>query len=152
MEAGHRCAIPTCRHPTTEIAHIQPWSEVQDHTFENLIALCPNCHTDYDQRRRFDRVSMRGYKAKLGLINSRYSPFEIRVLELFAESPQATEVHLNHSDRLHILYLLKDGLLTEAPSSGVVINGALAGKAIHNLTPAGREFVSKWLSPSGEIE
>jgi hypothetical protein len=27
VEAGHRCAIPTCRHPTTKIAHIVPESE-----------------------------------------------------------------------------------------------------------------------------
>ena len=45
VEAGHRCAIPTCRATTTEIAHIVPWAETQDHSFENLIALCPNCHT-----------------------------------------------------------------------------------------------------------
>ncbi len=40
VEAGHRCAIPTCRHPTTEIAHIVPESESHDDSFENLIALC----------------------------------------------------------------------------------------------------------------
>ena len=44
IEAGHRCAIPTCGHPTTEIAHILPWAKVKEHKFENLIALCPNCH------------------------------------------------------------------------------------------------------------
>jgi hypothetical protein len=39
VEAGHRCAIPTCRATTTEIAHIVPWAESQDSSFENLIAL-----------------------------------------------------------------------------------------------------------------
>ena len=29
VEAGHGCAIPTCRHPTTEIAHIVPESQRQ---------------------------------------------------------------------------------------------------------------------------
>ena len=64
MEAGHRCAIPTCRHPTTEIAHIEPWAKVQEHKFENLIALCPNCHTRYDNK-EIDRKSMVQYKASL---------------------------------------------------------------------------------------
>ena len=41
VEAGHRCAIPTCRHRTTEIAHIVPESQGHDDTFQNLIALCP---------------------------------------------------------------------------------------------------------------
>lgn len=48
-EAGYRCAIPTCRMTTTEIAHIEPWSKVKEHRFENLIALCPTCHTRYDK-------------------------------------------------------------------------------------------------------
>jgi hypothetical protein len=38
VEAGHRCAIPTCRATTTEVAHIVPWSETNDNSFENLIA------------------------------------------------------------------------------------------------------------------
>src|SRR5258708_24674003 len=40
VEAGHRCAIPTCRHPTTQIAHIVPESERHDDSFGNPIALC----------------------------------------------------------------------------------------------------------------
>ena len=52
VEAGHRCAIPSCRHPTTEIAHIVSESQSHDDSFENLIALCPNCHTRYDQKSR----------------------------------------------------------------------------------------------------
>ena len=39
FEAGHRCAIPTCRATTTEIAHITPWAKTRDNSFENLIAL-----------------------------------------------------------------------------------------------------------------
>ncbi len=46
VEAGHRCAIPTCRHRTTEIAHIVPESQSHDDTFQNLIALCPNCQNE----------------------------------------------------------------------------------------------------------
>ena len=49
MEAGHRCAIPTCRQTPVEIAHIVPWEQIQEHTFDNLIALCPTCHTRYDK-------------------------------------------------------------------------------------------------------
>ncbi len=66
VEAGHRCGIPTCRATTTEIAHIVPWAEVKCHEFANLIALCPNCHTRYDQKKEISRKEMRMYKAKLG--------------------------------------------------------------------------------------
>ena len=65
VEAGHRCAIPTCRATTTEIAHIVPWAKTQDNSFDNLIALCPNCHARYDQKKEIDRQSMRMYKRAL---------------------------------------------------------------------------------------
>jgi len=64
VEAGHRCAIHTCRSPDVDVHHIVPWERCQEHSYENLIALCPNCH-----RRatigEIDRKSLRLYKAHL---------------------------------------------------------------------------------------
>ncbi|MFG2841668.1 HNH endonuclease [Kitasatospora sp. NPDC048296] len=64
VEAGHRCAIPTCRAVPLELAHIVPWAKVRVHEFSNMIALCPNCHTRFDQG-QIDRLAMRKYKAGL---------------------------------------------------------------------------------------
>jgi len=64
LEAGHRCAIHTCRHVDVDVHHIVPWAKVQQHTFENLIALCPNCHRRAE-RGDIDRKSLRLYKARL---------------------------------------------------------------------------------------
>lgn len=72
VEAGHRCAIPTCKATTTEIAHIVPWAESQDNSFENLIALCPNCHTRFDQKKEIDRTAVKMYKHNLGILNNQY--------------------------------------------------------------------------------
>ena len=80
VEAGHRCAIPTCRAATTELAHIVPWASVHRHEAGNLIALCPTCHTRYD-RREIDRMSMRQYKANLVVLSSRYGELERRVMQ-----------------------------------------------------------------------
>lgn len=45
IESGHRCSIPQCSHSANlDIHHINPWSEVKEHSFEKLIVLCPNCH------------------------------------------------------------------------------------------------------------
>ncbi len=45
IEAGHRCAIQTCRNSANvDVHHIVPWEECKEHKAENLIALCPNCH------------------------------------------------------------------------------------------------------------
>jgi len=80
VEAGHRCAIPTCRFPTTELAHIVPYSKVLKHEYHNLIALCPNCHTRFDKG-EIDRKSMDIYKNKLVFLSDKYSKYELDVLE-----------------------------------------------------------------------
>src|SRR5437588_11597928 len=79
IESGHRCAIPTCRQVPVELAHIIPWEKCKAHKFDNLIALCPTCHTRYDKR-EIDRKSMQTYKLNLLLVNSRYGDLEQRVI------------------------------------------------------------------------
>lgn len=79
LEAGHRCAIHTCRHSTTEIHHIVPWSRCKKHEFENLIALCPNCHERANSG-EIDRKSLRHYKTRLASQFEFGGPTEIREL------------------------------------------------------------------------
>lgn len=64
VEAGHRCVISTCRAIPVELAHIVPWAKVREHTFENMIVLCPNCHARLD-RGEIDRLSMLECKDRL---------------------------------------------------------------------------------------
>jgi len=64
VEAGHRCAIQTCQHPEVDLHHIIPWERCREHTYDNLIALCPNCHRRADAG-EIDRKSLRLYKARL---------------------------------------------------------------------------------------
>jgi hypothetical protein len=45
IEAGYRCAIPTCRViGPLEIDHIEDWAKVKEHKFVNMIVLCANSH------------------------------------------------------------------------------------------------------------
>jgi hypothetical protein len=104
VEAGHRCAIPTCHQIPVEITHIVPWEKVQEHGFDNLIALCPTCHTRYD-RGEIDRKSMLQYKANLSIINGRYGDLEKRVLIFFAENVNENGIFL--ADLYDILLILK---------------------------------------------
>jgi len=67
-EAGYRCAVPACNALTMAVAHIVPYREVKEHTFANLIALCPNHHTEYDHE-KIHRQSMHDYKERLRRIN-----------------------------------------------------------------------------------
>lgn len=88
VEAGHRCAIPTCRQTPVELAHIVPWAKVKEHAFANLIALCPTCHTRYD-RGEIDRKSILQYKVNLGVLNSRYTQVERQLLKVVVSHCEA---------------------------------------------------------------
>lgn len=143
-ESGYRCAIPTCRQTPIEIAHIVPWVEVKEHAFENLIALCPTCHTRYD-RGEIDRQAIRQYKANLSILNGRYIDFERRVLELFAQQAKATIIKLPGGFDLLVFNLLKDGLLVETGNTeGKIIEG-WPGAKDYAITAHGRQFIGRWL-------
>jgi hypothetical protein len=150
MEAGHRCAIPTCRSTPVEIAHIIPWSQVREHTFENLIALCPTCHTRYDHH-QIDRLSMKGYKANLGLVSGRYNDTERRILEYFATNPDMTDIRMPSTGwGILLMYLIKDGLIVNAvPLDGMPLS--VRGVPIaenYRLTEVGKEFIRHWVEAS----
>lgn len=117
VEAGHRCAIPTCRATTTEIAHIVPWAETQNNSFENLIALCPNCHTRFDQKKEIDRLAVKMYKSNLGILNNRYGEFERRLFEVLAKS----------NERVFVLGVAGDLLVANAVKDGFFENKHVEG-------------------------
>src|SRR5438552_1379263 len=60
VECGHRCAC--CGdHIALEKAHIIPWSEKKEHTFEYLLVLCSACH-DRSHDEKWDRLTLLEYK------------------------------------------------------------------------------------------
>lgn len=77
IEAGHRCAIHTCRHPTVDLHHIIPWERCRAHSFDNLIALCPNCHRQADAG-KIDRKSLLMYISRLAAVMSLPSNGELK--------------------------------------------------------------------------
>ncbi len=84
VEAGHRCAIPTCKYSTIDLHHIIPWETCQTHDFDNLIALCPNCHRRADAG-EIDRKALRLYKTQLSAALGAQPPVEIREPETLSE-------------------------------------------------------------------
>ena len=144
VEAGHRCAIPTCKSTPVELAHIVPWEKIQEHTFENLIALCPTCHTRFDSG-QIDRLSMKQYKANLGVISGRYGEMERRLLDVLAANQAAGRFRLALGSSIQLMYLVKDGLLKQVPINGGMF---IDGQPMHEefeVTPLGRDFVAKWI-------
>jgi hypothetical protein len=141
MEAGHRCAIPKCQQTPVEIAHIIPWAQVKDHSFENLIALCPTCHARYDAK-QIDRVAMFQYKANLALLNGRYSDLERRVLKIFVDNPGHESVWIEKSLDILMMYLVQDGLVVKDQN----IKYHFATGTPYCLTDKGRDFVGRWVN------
>ena len=140
IESGHRCAIPTCRQVPVEIAHIEPWSKVKEHTFENLIALCPTCHTRFD-RGEIDKQSMIQYKSNLCIINQRYGDLEKRVLEYFIENPDKIQIYLPYDFDLMLKYLIKDKLLIDTNSTVITVNADRPHAKLYKITEKGKLYI-----------
>jgi hypothetical protein len=143
IEAGHRCAIPTCRYQRVEIAHIKPWSEVREHKFENLIALCPNCHELYDKDKKISQKEMKIYKANLGILNSRYSDLENRILEAFIKEEDKLFIVVPAVFEILYSYLVQDGLfkIDATGADDIMIDGINLGICKLIITEEGRDFI-----------
>jgi len=153
VEAGHRCAIPTCRHPTTEIAHIIPWDKVKKHEYENLIALCPNCHARAD-RGEIDRESLRICKRILQRLTDRYDRFELVILnELRLGKP----VIMAGNMLLLIKNLLDDKLVsinTDINIDGITYSVSIGDIPLNVevlLTDKGKQFIDEWIKANEEL-
>lgn len=143
IEAGHRCAIPTCRQTTTEIAHIEPWERVKKHEPDNLIALCPNCHTRFDKG-EIDKKSTEIYKRKLIFLSDRYSKYELTVL---FELSKKDRIFIG-GGKLLVIGLLDDELIkiTEI-TCWMGEDGELDPIEFYvSLTEKGKSFIKGWKS------
>jgi hypothetical protein len=142
VEAGHRCAIATCRQVPVEIHHIN--QNNKDNQLHNLIALCPNDHTRA-HRREIDRKALRMYKRNLVLIAGRYGDMERRLLDYFAEHSEFQQVIIDRRMDFEFLYLIEDGLLVKLQETTMVrIGGFTQGPVVYGLTDAGIDFVERW--------
>ena len=141
IEAGYRCAVPTCRFLITENAHIISWSDSKDNSYENLIALCPNCHTMFDSG-KIEKAAIIAYKKKLLFLNDVYSRFELDVLD-----------HLKNHKRalipgeLLVKRLLEEGLIQHEEE--FMIHGFGDGEDILGifsviLTEKGKRMLEDW--------
>ena len=69
-ESMGRCMNPNCETELflngdiAEKAHITPHCDTADDSFENLILLCPNCHTGFDKDHTFGSCEVKSWKSK----------------------------------------------------------------------------------------
>lgn len=142
VEAGHRCAIPTCQAIPVEVHHIVPWAQVKEHSVDNLITLCPNCHARADKG-EIDRPALRAYKANLGMLQSRYGEVERRLFQYFVDNPAQDAYYFVGSYELVLSFAIRDGLIvhmTDWSESHSI--GSLPLMETYRLTPAGKVFIA----------
>lgn len=143
VEAGHRCAIPTCRYITVEIHHIVPWETCKVHEYHNLIALCPNCHNRAD-RGEIDRKALRIYKASLRYTHDKFSQFEVDALFGACQLPNGQGMQYPRGMELMVKRLLESGYVSlhENQGGSVAMFGMRVDPLLLVATPKGREYVS----------
>lgn len=141
VEAGHRCAIPTCRHIDVDVHHIVPWERCKEHNYENLISLCPNCHRRAD-RGEIDKKSLRIYKNNLRFLYDKFTMFEIDILFELNKLPAESTIHFPPYLILLIKRIIEANYVDwiKTPSA-VEIGGMKANPDYLRITEKGRKFI-----------
>ncbi len=81
-ESAYKCANPRCRHPLTlEIHHLLYVSEGGGSSADNLLPLCPNCHSEH-HKSIIPTESLRAWKMLLITLNEAYDRRAIDLLLL----------------------------------------------------------------------
>jgi hypothetical protein len=116
-----------------------PESQSHDDSFENLIALCPDC-----QKKEIDRQSIGIYKRNLGILNSRYSDFERRVFDQIAETDRRSFI-VEAGLEVPLLHAVNDGLLKRVEPSPAAIQRGEPTHYKYEVADAGLDFVSRYI-------
>lgn len=113
-ESMGRCMNPRCQQnlfgengDIIEKAHIDPYCETADNTFENLVLLCPNCHTNFDKNHAFTPEEVLGWKKTRReeverLFSKKFSDFEelkVEVVPLLEENKSIYENYYLQEDK-----------------------------------------------------
>lgn len=143
VEAGHRCAIPTCRYIEVEIHHIIPWSKCQAHEYDNLIALCANCHRRAD-RGEIDRKALRLYKLNLRFTHDRFSQLEVDILFEASKLPPGQGIMWTPVMMMLIRRILEAGFVNVIEPQGMISIGGLdQNPRLLVLSDKGRSFLAE---------
>lgn len=146
VEAGHRCAIPTCRHIDVDVHHIIPWETCRKHEYDNLIALCPNCHRRADKG-EIDRKSLIHYKNNLIYLYDKFTIFEIDVLYELNKIPPDKSLMFLPSLSLLIKRIIDAGYVKYTRTPTVAsIGGLKSNPDFIKITDKGKNFLDDILN------
>jgi hypothetical protein len=140
-EAGFHCAY--CGHRdglNLTCHHIQAESEGGPTVFNNLIALCFNCHHRVDQTGTIPKKDIR--RLKRHLVHRRITQAGVNALKLADSNPVGVMAF-----PFAVQHLVEDGLLSHEGTqvSHTETEGETEVTALYQITDAGRRLVEAWL-------
>ncbi|AOO64226.1 HNH endonuclease signature motif containing protein [Sulfurospirillum halorespirans] len=110
-ESMGRCMNPSCEKELlltngdiAEKAHITPHSDTADNSFENLILLCPNCHTNFDKNSAFTENEVRMWKEER---RKQLSQIFAQKFNTFEKLEEAVKPILEENKTIYENYYLK---------------------------------------------
>ncbi len=139
MEAGYRCAVPTCRNILAiDLHHIIKVKEDGSNEAHNLIALCGVCHDLY-HRGEISNDAISNWKGMLVALNFAFDRESIDNL-LFLHTLQPNQLLISGDGVLKFSQIISSGL---ASFSLFIQNGPLLLYDVQ-LTQKGRMLVNAW--------
>ncbi|MFQ6088560.1 MAG: HNH endonuclease [Candidatus Methanofastidiosia archaeon] len=142
VEAGHRCAIQTCRSLDVDIHHIIPWETCKKHEYKNLIALCLNCHRRADKG-QIDRRSLRMYKNNLRFLYDKFTIFEIDILFELNKRSQNQPISFPSHSILLLKRIIESGYVKWVKQPPIMnIGGIKISYDLLSITERGQEFIN----------
>ncbi|MBW2571960.1 MAG: HNH endonuclease [Deltaproteobacteria bacterium] len=139
-EAGHRCAVPTCRGILAlDLHHIWEVNAGGGNEPSNLVALCPTCHALY-HRGTITQDSIYAYKAMLVSLSH---AFDVEAVDRLLFLAQCTKDFLIVSGDgvLHFSRILAAGLATvemKANNNWNIVTYAI------NISDKGLQLIEAW--------
>ena len=162
LDAGYKCANPTCRHILTlELHHIVWVKDGGKDDPSNLLALCPNCHSLHTRGHIPDHA-IRTWKNLLLALNSNNHATADLLLMLWADEDRIAAVEDPKSipppfrftgDGLPALSgLIASGLIEISRRySGVNAWGGAMPSFEVRLTEKGKSLVAAWRAGSSDL-
>jgi hypothetical protein len=139
IEAGYRCAVPTCRNILAlDLHHIEELKQGGSDDPANLIALCPTCHALFHRK----IISLEAVRFWKGMLVSLTQAFDRSTIDdlLFLSLPPTSNLPISGDGVLKFTRLIGAGL------AKFEVAGRQGWEMFYavRLTPKGQAFVDAW--------
>jgi hypothetical protein len=148
IEAGYRCAVPTCRTSLSlDVHHITQTSDGGTDEIVNLIVLCPTCHAAF-HRGTYSIEAIRVWKITLLQLNNSYDTNAVNLL-LFLDKLNFPQFTVSGDALLPFAPLFTSGLVNITPKLFTSPATQASGLNVEHqymvhLSEAGQIFVNAW--------